>query len=385
LERRDLRGAEPHIRQFYATLWVHPDRSRIRFMLGDRQRELSRDDFAKYLGLSHGGARVHSLAYPNGNRDEVLPPLESIRHLYSNPDAVVEHWKDHSQWKHETAVVHAIVRVSIRPRSGGLESLTPLEIWILHLLMSSKPVDVVDLMITEMQDVILNIKQRRLPYAPYLIYLFDKKGWLDRGMKNVLGKQLDPFKPPKRRLENRALQPVKSSKASKPDGRRRVGTRSLPPQEEAGFDHENAQLDHTFSPSLEDHALGNTTNNGQDDLQMMPVSVSNELIFSHQGAHDAEAGSSGGHAYDDPPILQRHADHQPANLEQIQLADIKGQLDEIMGQLADLKNLVVNREQIQADLRNLSVVSLAHTLRNSSHQSDILALLDKMFSASCGL
>jgi hypothetical protein len=118
---------------------------------------------------------------------------------------------------------------------------------------------------------------------------------------------------------------------------------------------------------------------------MMPVSVSNELIFSHQGAHDAEAGSSGGHAYDDPPMLQRHADHQPANLEQIQLADIKGQLDKIMGQLADLKNLVVNREQIQADLRNLSLVSLAHTLHNSSHQSDILALLDKMFSASCGL
>jgi hypothetical protein len=84
LERQDLGWADSHIRQFYATLWVHPDRSRIRFMFGDvdEQGELSRDDFAKYLGLSDSGARVHSLAFPNGNKDKGrLPPLERICHL----------------------------------------------------------------------------------------------------------------------------------------------------------------------------------------------------------------------------------------------------------------------------------------------------------------
>jgi hypothetical protein len=68
-------------------------------MLGNERHELSRDDFAKYLGLSQGGARVHSLACPNpnGSREEDhLPPLESIRHLYKNPDAVVvEHFGQH--------------------------------------------------------------------------------------------------------------------------------------------------------------------------------------------------------------------------------------------------------------------------------------------------
>jgi hypothetical protein len=93
LERQDLGWADSHIRQFYATLWVHPDRSRIRFMFGDEQRELSRDDFAKCLGLSDSGAKVHSLAFPNGNKDKgQLPPLERIRHLYNNPNAVRELW-----------------------------------------------------------------------------------------------------------------------------------------------------------------------------------------------------------------------------------------------------------------------------------------------------
>lgn len=44
-------------------------------------------------------------------------------------------------------------------------------------------------MIGEMQEIILRIKHRKLPYAPYLIHLFDKKGWLDNGMKNQLAPQ----------------------------------------------------------------------------------------------------------------------------------------------------------------------------------------------------
>ncbi|KAM0824319.1 hypothetical protein ACQ4PT_070276 [Festuca glaucescens] len=317
LERRDLRWADSHIWQFYATLWVQPDRSRITFMLGNEQRELSRDDFARYLGLSQGGARVHSLACPNGSRDEDhLPPLESIRHLYNNPDAVVvEHCKDRNQLNHEAALVYEIVRKSIRPISG-YEKLTTIEIWILHLLMSAKPVDVVDLMIGVMQEIILDIKRRLLPYAPYLIHLFDKKGWLEHGMKIDFGQRLKRY--PKPDSKRRLKKPVKSPKAPKPKATRSVGTRSLSPQVEAGFDRENTQLDHTLSPSLEEDALGKTTNR-EDNLQMVPFSVPNEFRFSQQGAHDAEAGSSGGHAYDDdPPMLQCHVDRQPTNLEQIQ-------------------------------------------------------------------
>ncbi|KAM3272349.1 hypothetical protein ACQJBY_042477 [Aegilops geniculata] len=135
LERQDLSWADSYIRQFYATLWIHPDRLRIKFMFGNQQSELSRDDFAGCLGLSCGGAQVHTLAYPNGNRDEVhLPPAQDIRHLYVNPDAVMEFWKDHNQLNHETAVVHTVMRMSIRPRVGCLESRTTVEIWLLHLL-----------------------------------------------------------------------------------------------------------------------------------------------------------------------------------------------------------------------------------------------------------
>lgn len=178
LERKDFSWADSYIRQFYATLWIHLDRSRIKFMFGNQQRELTRDDFSKYLGLASSGARVHTLAYPNGSTDEVhLPPLEDICHLYINPDAVMEFWKDHNQLNHETAVVHTVTRMSIRPRVGGLESLTTVEIWLLHLLRSAQPIDIVDLMIGEMQDIILTIK-RRLPYARISFTCLTRKGGL---------------------------------------------------------------------------------------------------------------------------------------------------------------------------------------------------------------
>ena len=58
-------------------------------LFGNEQRELSKDDFANYLCLTDSGARVYSLAYPNGNKDEVhLPPLESIHHL-QNLDCIL--------------------------------------------------------------------------------------------------------------------------------------------------------------------------------------------------------------------------------------------------------------------------------------------------------
>ncbi|CAM0949201.1 unnamed protein product [Alopecurus aequalis] len=444
LERRDFRWADKYIRQFYATLWIHPDRSRIRFMFGDQQRELSRDDFAKCLGLSPSGARVHSLSYPNGNRDDVnLPPPEDIRHLYNNPDA-----EDHNQLNHETAVVHAIMRVSIRPRFGGRDSLTTLEIWILHFLISAKRIDIVDLMIGEMQEIILNIRQRRLPYAPYLIHLFDEKGWLDHGMKQGLGQQLNQYKAlkpdDKRMAKNRARQPVK---ALKPDGRRRVGSRSLPvpPQAESVFDgDEHAHLDCMLSPSLEERALVVTTpeeddphmvpasvpdefrfsqpgahdaldcmlspsledrvlvvpTNEEDDPHMVPTPVPDEFRFSQPGAHDAEAGGSGCHA-DVPPMLQNRADRQTAFLELIhgqlaglqgQLAEVQGQLTEVrqenrdlQGQLTEVQGQVTELRQENRDVRNLNVVLLSHTLRNSSHHRDILALLDESFRAFRGL
>ena len=51
-------------------------------LFGNEQRELSKDDFANYLCLTDSGARVYSLAYPNGSKDEVhLPPVESIHHV----------------------------------------------------------------------------------------------------------------------------------------------------------------------------------------------------------------------------------------------------------------------------------------------------------------
>ncbi|KAI4987109.1 hypothetical protein ZWY2020_019909 [Hordeum vulgare] len=299
LERQGLSWDDSYISQFYATLWIHPDRSRIKFMFGNQQRELSRDDFAGCLGLSCGGARVHTLAYPNGNCDEVhLPTLEDIHHLYVNHDAVIEFWKDKSKLNHETSVVNTVVRMTIRPRTGGCE-LSTVEIWLLHLLRSGKRVDIVDLMIGEMQETILT-KRCRLPYAPYLIRLFDNKGWLEDGMKKALDQHLKPYKAPgpddKRRLKNRALLHDKLYKAPKPDDKRRLMTRSLPAHMEVVCDDDgHVELDHALVPSIQEQALWDTTN-GETDTDhgqhMALPPVPDEFRFGQQGAHGAEAGGA---------------------------------------------------------------------------------------------
>uniref|UniRef100_A0A8R7UEJ5 Uncharacterized protein n=2 Tax=Triticum TaxID=4564 RepID=A0A8R7UEJ5_TRIUA len=58
-------------------------------------------------------------------------------------------------------------------------------------------------------------------------------------------------------------------------------------------------------------------------------------------------------------MLQRQIDRQTAILEQMQ-------------------------RQMQ-DIRNLAVVSIGQSIRRDARHSDILALLDESFSASCGL
>lgn len=205
-------------------------------------------------------------------------------------------------------------------------------------------------------------------------------------MKKALDQHLKPYKAPraedKRRLKNRALQNVKSYKALKPDDKRRLGTRSLPPQVEAVFDDgEHVELDRQLSPSLQEHTLGDTTNGQADtdhDQHMVPPPVPDEFRFNQHRAHDTEAGGSGGHsaeagdvgghahAYGVPPMLQRQVDHLTAILEQVQ------------GQLTDIK-------QSCQDIRNLAVVSLGQSIRCHARHSDVLALLDESFSASCGL
>ncbi|XP_037439557.1 uncharacterized protein LOC119307582 [Triticum dicoccoides] len=355
-----------------------------------------------------------------------LPPAQDIHHLYVNPDAAMEFWKDHNQLNHETAVVHTVMRMSIRPRVGGLESLTTVEIWLLHLLRSAQPVDIVDLMIGEMQDTILTIR-RRLPYAPYLIRLFDKKGWLEDGMKKALDQHLKPYKAPrpddKRRLKNRALQHDKSYKAPKPDDKRRLVTRSLPAHMEVVFDDDgHVVLDHALVPSIQEQALWDTTNGEADTdhgQHMAPPPVPDEFRFGQLGAHYVEAGGLAGHTYDVPPMLQRQIDRQTAILEQMQrqidhqtaiLEQMQGQrqidpqtaiLEQMQRQIdrqtAILEQMQRQRqidpqtailEQMQRqmqDIRNLAVVSIGQSIRRDARHSDILALLDESFSASCGL
>jgi hypothetical protein len=268
-------------------------------------------------------------------------------------------------------------------------------------------------MIGEMQGIIVNIMHRRLPYAPYLIHLFDKKGWLEDDMRNAFDQRLKPYKAlkpdDKRRLRNKSLQPVNSCMARKPDGRRRVETRSEvevvfddndhahldrtpspslvttnkedddPPmvpcsrvslarkpdgtsrvgtksEMEAVFDDDDhARLDRTLSPCLEEQTPVVTTNeedDPDDDPHMVPSPVLGEFRFSQQGAHDAEAGGSGCHA-DVPTMLQSQVECQTAILEQIQ-GQHERDLQQIQKQLAEFQRQSESgHQQLQGQLAEL--------------------------------
>jgi hypothetical protein len=64
-------------------------------------------------------------------------------------------------------LLNDVMQRTLLPRTGYKEGLTNLQQWLLAVLVSQTPFDILDLLISEMEDVIAKgIKNRRqLPYA----------------------------------------------------------------------------------------------------------------------------------------------------------------------------------------------------------------------------
>lgn len=64
-------------------------------------------------------------------------------------------------------LLNDVMQRTLLPRTGYKEGLTNLQQWLLAVLVSQTPFDILDLLISEMEDVIAEgIKNRRqLPYA----------------------------------------------------------------------------------------------------------------------------------------------------------------------------------------------------------------------------
>ncbi|TVU21408.1 hypothetical protein EJB05_31040, partial [Eragrostis curvula] len=203
VSRSGLKLSHDIIYVFFATLWIAPNRSYIRFMYGDKPRHLTKQQLADALGICIVGPSIHNLAYPDARSDSCRQKLKAtklvdqkIRFLLkgSLPEGFR---RDPKGLTREASVTLNATRYSVLPRAGYRNGFTPVMQWLLYHLMSHQPFDFIDLMISEMEDAIYNTTKRRMPYGPYILRALHNLEWMPDCVYTKLEEDVALYRVPK--------------------------------------------------------------------------------------------------------------------------------------------------------------------------------------------
>jgi hypothetical protein len=165
---------------FYATVYIEADRLSLRFMFMGQQQRLTREGIAELLQVDLHDDLIHYLAYPDVEaprhaHSPVLPSDEEISFLFlqlflpgtpRTPDRLTR----------EAYVVHYALRRSVLYRMGNAESLTGVQQWLLMFVMAKRPFDLVDRLISEIEDAIMDGMEmtRQQPFAHWISWLLSQ-------------------------------------------------------------------------------------------------------------------------------------------------------------------------------------------------------------------
>jgi hypothetical protein len=148
------------VRVFYATVYVEVDRLSLRFMFMGQQHRLTREGIAELLQVVLHDYSIHYLAYPDVEaprraHSPVLPSDDEINFLFLQP-FLPGTPKTPDPPIREAYVVHYVLWRSVLYRMGNAESLTGVQQWLLMYVMAKRPFDIVDIMISEIEDAIMD-------------------------------------------------------------------------------------------------------------------------------------------------------------------------------------------------------------------------------------
>jgi hypothetical protein len=165
---------------FYTTVYIEADRLSLRFMFMGQQHRLTREGIAELLQVDLHGDSIHYLAYPNVEaprraHSPVLPSDDEISFLFlqsflpgtpRTPDRLTC----------EAYVVHYALRRSVLYKMENAESLTRVQQWLLMYVMVKRPFDIVDIMISDIEDAIMDGMGMtcQQPFAHWISWLLSR-------------------------------------------------------------------------------------------------------------------------------------------------------------------------------------------------------------------
>jgi hypothetical protein len=170
------------VRVFYATVYVEADRLSPRFMFMGHQHRLTTEGIADLLLVDLHDDSIHYLAYPDVEpprraHSPVLPSDEEISFLFPQP-FLPGTPRTPDRLIREAYVVHYALWRSVLCRMGNAESLTGVHQWLLMYVMAKRPFDIVDIMISEIEDAIMDGigMTRHQPFAHWISWLLSCLG-----------------------------------------------------------------------------------------------------------------------------------------------------------------------------------------------------------------
>ena len=104
-----------------------------------------------------------------------MPPTDLVRHCFTEPfgEGSCRNPSDLTPTAH---VLEAVMRRTLLPRMGYREGLTHIQLWLPNSLMQQTVFDIWDLLLSEMEDTIVEgfRGHRQLPYAHWITFLIHR-------------------------------------------------------------------------------------------------------------------------------------------------------------------------------------------------------------------
>jgi hypothetical protein len=166
------------VREFFATLWIHPDHTGISFSFLGEQREISSARARELLRIPLQTVRLHQLCYPGvvppprRAHGGIVPPIDTVRCLFGS-DFREGSSRRPVDMLPPVRLLDAIIRWTILPRLNFRDRTTQLQQWLLSHLVRGIAFDIWDLMLCELEDTIYESfsAKRHMNYAHWISFI----------------------------------------------------------------------------------------------------------------------------------------------------------------------------------------------------------------------
>jgi hypothetical protein len=172
------RYIEDWVRVFYATACIALERRVVHFMFGGQVFGLSRATLAGILGVDLVDVSLHEMVYGDADPPRkamiggIAPSHEAISQCFHQPFPA-SYARVPSLLTPEAYAVHMALRRTLLPRSGYSEGFTGLQQLLLLHILTHEPIDIVDFILAEIEDVIpdgMGVVSQ-FPYPHWISYI----------------------------------------------------------------------------------------------------------------------------------------------------------------------------------------------------------------------